>query len=216
MTTLARRELATRRASWAKSLAAALAATGATPNAVSITSTVFAAVAALGLWLAGRADMPARTGCLLLAAASIQLRLLCNLLDGMLALEQGLQTPTGPLYNEVPDRVSDVVILAAAGYSIAGASAGVALGWAAAAAALFTAYVRLLGGSLVGTQDFVGPMAKPQRMFVLTVACVLASVEALAGWPAQVMRVALIVIVCGAAATAWRRIARIAREMEAR
>src|SRR5689334_12887314 len=125
MTSLARRELATRRTSWAKSLAAALAAAGATPNAVAITGTGFAA-----------------------AAAAIQLRLLCNLLDGMLALEQGLQTATGALYNEVPDRISDVAILAAAGYSIGGVTAGVTLGWAAAAAALFTAYVRLLGGSL--------------------------------------------------------------------
>jgi hypothetical protein len=59
-------------------------------------------------------------------------------------------------------------------------------------------------------------MAKPQRMFVLTVACALSAAEAAAGRPPRVMAVSLIAIVAGAAATAWRRLARTARELEAR
>jgi phosphatidylglycerophosphate synthase len=215
MTMQARRELASRQRPWAKSLASALAAAGLAPNAVSIASTGFAGIAAFALWSSGQPGTLARTGFLLIAAASIQLRLLCNLLDGMLAVEEGLQTRTGALYNEVPDRVSDVLILAAAGYSIAGPG-GIALGWAAAVAALFTAYVRLLGGALTGTQHFTGPMAKPQRMFVLTVACVLSAAEATAGRVPRLMMAALIVIVLGSAATAWRRVVRIAGELEPR
>ena len=41
---------------------------------------------------------------LLLAAAGIQLRLLCNLLDGMLAVEEGFKSKTGDIYNDLPDR----------------------------------------------------------------------------------------------------------------
>jgi phosphatidylglycerophosphate synthase len=69
---------------------------------------------------------------LLLAAAAIQLRLLCNLLDGMLAVEGGLKTPLGELYNEIPDRLADVAILAGAGASARDLTVGLALGCAAA------------------------------------------------------------------------------------
>ena len=46
-----------------------------------------------------------------------------------------------------------------------------------ALAAAVTAYIRVLGGSLGLPQDFRGPMAKPHRMAVLTIACVLGAFE---------------------------------------
>jgi phosphatidylglycerophosphate synthase len=216
MTAVARRELATRRTAWAARAAAALARAGATPNAVSLSSIVFAAGAAAAFALVPRAHAAGRSACLLLAAATIQLRLLCNLLDGMLAVEERLETPTGVLFNEVPDRIADVLILAGAGYSIGTAAGDAALGWIAAAAALFTAYVRQLGGALTGVQHFDGPMAKQHRMFTLTVGSILAAAEAALGLPLRVMRLALAVIAAGAIATAWRRIALVAAELEAR
>jgi phosphatidylglycerophosphate synthase len=149
------------------------------------------------------------------AGAAIQLRLLCNLLDGMLAVEQGLKSKTGDLFNEVPDRIADAVILVGAGYSLS-TSAGHALGWAAATAALFTAYVRVLGGSLHVSQPFIGPMAKQHRMFVLTVGTMTAAIGSAVGVDARSIAVALVLIAAGAAVTAVRRIARIARELEAR
>ncbi len=54
---------------------------------------------------------------LLLAGGFVQLRLLCNLLDGLVAVEGGLRTKTGEIYNELPDRISDALFLAAAGYA---------------------------------------------------------------------------------------------------
>jgi phosphatidylglycerophosphate synthase len=212
MTTTPRRELATRHASWAKNLAAVLARAGAAPNAVSLASIGCAGGAAIAFAVAGATA--GRAVWWLLAAAAIQLRLLCNLLDGMLAVEEGLQTPAGPLFNEVPDRIADVVILAGAGYAIRALPGGVALGWTAATAALFTAYVRQLGGALTGLQHFGGPMAKQHRMFTLTVASGLAAIEAVAGQPARVMAAALAVVIAGSAWTAWRRLALIARALE--
>jgi phosphatidylglycerophosphate synthase len=213
MATMARRDLATRQAAWAKRLASALASAGVTPNAVSVASVGFAAVVGAAFALSARADAPSRAALLLTAAAAIQLRLLCNLLDGMLALEEGLHTPAGALFNEIPDRVADAIILVAAGSAVT-MPGGAALGWLAASVALFTAYVRQLGGALTGVQHFTGPMAKPHRMFVLTLAALGGAVEAMAGARGLAIAIALAVIVAGGAVTAGRRIARIAADLE--
>ena len=162
------------------------------------------------------AGAPAQALLLLVAAAAIQLRLLCNLLDGLIAVENGLKTPTGELYNDVPDRFADVVIIAAAGYALAW-HWGVALGWAAAAAALLTAYVRVLGGALGTPQHFLGPMAKPHRMAVLTAACLLSLVEVAASdYRGRILTAALVVILVGSLATFARRLQLIAVELNAR
>ena len=89
------------------------------------------------------------------------------------------------------------------------------LGWAAAVLALSVAYVRVLGGQAGAAQQFCGPMAKPQRMFTLTLACGWSAVEAVAGWPARAMPWALGLIVLGSAVTAVRRARRVVRELEA-
>jgi phosphatidylglycerophosphate synthase len=183
---------------------------------VSICSVVFALAAWGAFCLAPAVSPRARTAALLFAAAAIQLRLLCNLLDGMLAVEEGFKTSTGDIYNDLPDRVADVLILTGAGYSIPFLAGGVMLGWAAAAAALFTAYVRLLGGSLGVTQHFIGPMAKQHRMFTLTLATLVAAVESMLGLPPRSMRIGLVVIVAGSVVTSVRRTARIAREVASR
>ena len=105
---------------------------------------------------------------LLACAAGIQLRLLCNLLDGMVAVEGGRKSKVGVLYNEVPDRVADSLFLVALGYAIAIPW----LGWLGALAAAVTAYIRVLGGTFGLAQDFRGPLAKQHRMAVMTrVAC---------------------------------------------
>jgi hypothetical protein len=83
-------------------------------------------------------------------------------------------------------------------------------------AALATAYVRVLGGSLGVTQHFIGPMAKQHRMFTLTVVTLLAAAEALLGRPPQAIRLGLGAIVAGSFATAVRRARRIAGEVSGR
>jgi phosphatidylglycerophosphate synthase len=211
-----RRILATRNASWARDLARLLGRAGVRPNAVSVASVVFALTACGAFCVAPVVRPGVRIAALLLAAAAIQLRLLCNLLDGMLAVEEGFKSSTGDVYNDLPDRVADVLILVGAGYSIHALAGGVMLGWAAAVAAVFTAYVRLLGGSLGVTQHFIGPMAKQHRMFTLTIATLLAAVETSLGLPPRSMRIGLVAIVAGSVVTSVRRTVRIARELESR
>lgn len=217
MTTMApRRELATRRTRGAARLAAWLARAGVRPDAVSIASIVFALLSTSAFTISASRSAEMRTLLLLAAAAAIQLRLLCNLLDGMLAVEHGLATVTGPLFNEIPDRLADVAILAGAGLAVPELSGAATLGWMAAAAAVFTAYARLLAGSLGLTQDFGGPMAKQHRMFALTLGAIAAAVETAAHTPPYAVAGALVLVTAGAAVTAWRRIARAAAELENR
>lgn len=212
-----RRQLKTRGRSWPGALASRLARAGVTPNQVSVLSIVFAALAGTFFWKAGLSlyRAPAWTW-FVAAAACIQLRLLCNLLDGLLAIEGGLKTKTGELYNEIPDRIADVLILVGAGYAAASHPAGIELGWLAAVAAVLTAYVRLLGGSFGFTQDFSGPMAKQHRMFTLTVGALATAVESPTVGTRLSLYVALWVIVAGSTWTFMRRARRIAAQLEAR
>lgn len=196
-----RRPLKTRSRAWAQWLGGLLARSGATPNGISAFG-IFVALAGAAAFLAS-AHLPSHRGLWLVAAAAcIQLRLLCNMLDGLVAVEGGLQTATGGLWNEFPDRLEDSLFLVAAGY----ASGVPWLGWLAALLAMFTAYVRALGGTLRLPQDFRGPMAKPHRMAALTAAALLAAVEPLWGWRDQVLPWALAVIALGSGVTALRRL----------
>jgi phosphatidylglycerophosphate synthase len=194
--TWTRRPLKTRDHNWAIRVAQWLAAAQVSPNSISLASVLSASAAAWALavhaWL--------------LAALFIQLRLLCNLLDGMVAVEGGRRSALGEIYNDLPDRVSDGLILVAAGYGAAWPT----LGWLAALLAVMTAYVRVMGGACGLAQDFSGPMAKPHRMAVLTVACLAAVVDV------RAIAAGLGLIVAGAAVTAARRTVVIARQLGGR
>ena len=109
------------------------------------------------------------------------------MLDGLVAIEGGRKTVYGEIFNDMPDRFADVVILVGAGYSIANFSWGRELGWLAAVLAVMTAYIRLLGGSMGVQQYFLGPMAKPHRMALLTAACVFSVFENYFGLGGQTM-----------------------------
>lgn len=200
-----RRPLASRDTAWARALARRLAATAITPNQISVVGMGFAALAGLGFWLSGSAEGASRAFLLLAAAAGCQLRLICNLLDGMVAVEAGKGARDGPFWNEFPDRVSDILICVGAGLG-AGAPA---LGWAAAALAVLTAYTRELGRAVGLPADFGGPMGKPQRMAVLTLAAVLSVADSLWSGQGDVLRVALWVLCLGAGLTALLRARRI-------
>ena len=199
-----RRPIAARGSAFARRTAAWLADSGITPNAISVLSIVFAAVAAAALsWL------PSPWGALL-CAAGIQARLLCNLFDGMVAVEGGKASATGALYNEVPDRIADSLLLVALGY----AAGHGWLGWLAALLAAITAYIRTLGGSLGQAQDFRGPMAKQHRMATMTAACALAAIELAFFGTHYALLIAAIAITAGSALTCWTRLRAIARRMK--
>lgn len=214
--TKSRRPLQSRNRAWAIRTAALLARAGASPNAISLASIVFAALAAAALIAAARAGDALHCVLMLAAATGIQLRLLCNLLDGMVAVEGGRGSRSGEVFNDAPDRAADAILFVAAGYALPWPAWGSALGWSAALLAVLTAYVRMLGGALGRPQDFGGPMAKQHRMAVLTIACLAAAVEALLFHGRGLsLAFGLAVIVAGSALTIARRLVRLVRALEA-
>ena len=202
----ARRPIASRNAGWAKTIAAKLAASSVTPNQISGVSVIFAAIGcALIGWFAHPAGWIG-------AALCVQLRLVCNLLDGMVAIEGGKKSAVGAIWNEFPDRVADSLLLVPVGYA-----AGVEwAGWAAALLAALTAYVRVFGGSLGLAQDFSGLMAKQRRMALLTAGLVAQSVEWAVSDTSWSLGVVIVLIAAGSAVTCVTRTMAIAWELEAR
>lgn len=206
-----RRPLASRNTAWARRAAGWLVARDVTPNQISQLAVVFAALGFLAFalsWLAG----PILAAVLLMfAAACCQGRLICNLLDGMVAIEGGKAAKDGPFWNEAPDRVSDILFLCGAG--VACGSPG--LGAVAAIGAVSTAYLRELGRAEGLGADFSGPMAKQHRMAVLTIGAVLAAFAPLV-WDGSALQYALGLIILGTVITALRRSWRIIAALNAR
>ncbi len=200
-----RRPIATRNARWAAATAQALARSRITPNMISQASIVFAALAGLAFWASAQAVALGAAVLLILGALGCQLRLLCNLFDGMVAVEGGKSAPDGPFWNEAPDRFADIAILVGAGLALDQPT----LGFAAAAAAVLTAYIRELGRAEGAPVDFSGPMAKPQRMAAITAGAVLGAVEILTTGTQWALTVTLWAVAVGAAFTALRRSARL-------
>lgn len=211
-----RRPLRSRGTRWAGAAARVAVRLGLSPNAISLASVGFAAVAGGALALSAGSDGLGRAALLVVAAAAIQLRLLCNLLDGMVAVEGGKGTPAGPVYNELPDRIADTLIFIGAGASIGWVSWGWSLGWAVALLAVMTAYVRALGASLGAGHHFAGPMAKQQRMATLTAACLSSAVLVQPDPTGALMTGALVLIGLGSLATCARRTRLLVRALDAR
>jgi phosphatidylglycerophosphate synthase len=207
-----RRPIKARSLTSIRALASWLAKTRITPNQISLWSIAFAALVPVafgcfsaGTWLAS-----------ILAIAGIQFRLLCNLIDGMVAVEGGKKSYLGDIYNEFPDRVADTVILV--GVSLAQPTDHYLLLSALTAAlmAVMTAYTRVLGGAIGTKQYFLGPMAKQHRMALLT--AVFAIQPLVKSWisPSDLLIIAMVIISLGCVVTVARRMRRIAMELKAK
>ncbi|MHC8339795.1 CDP-alcohol phosphatidyltransferase family protein [Pseudomonas sp. HLT2-19-2] len=199
-----RRPIKTRSAGWAKRITDILVKRDISPNQISVASIAFA--------LAGVVALNIDNGVIgsMCCAVGIQLRLLCNLFDGMVAIEGGKKSDIGSLYNEFPDRIADSLLIVGLGYAIGQSD----LGWFAALAAALTAYVRVFGGSLGLKQTFMGPMAKQHRMAVMTAGLLVNAVEASVYGTHYVLLIALAVIAIGSVATCVTRTLAIARQMK--
>jgi phosphatidylglycerophosphate synthase len=141
-------------------------ALGIAPDVISYLSIVAAIGAALCLW-----KSTGYPSLLLIAPLLCFLRLWFNMLDGMVAIAAGTASLRGEIVNDLPDRISDVIIFAGVAHS--GWIGYPILGYWAAIFALITAYVGLFGQAIGGRRQFGGVMAKPWRMVVLAFASLL-------------------------------------------
>lgn len=206
-----RRPLKTRQQAWVKTFTRILVKTNITPNHISLFSVICGGFAGLAFYAFACSH---NIWWLLLATIGIQLRLLCNLMDGLVAVEGGKSTPSGELFNDIPDRFSDVFILVGAGYGLTDISWGITLGWCAAVFAVITAYIRTLGTSLGAPTSYAGPMAKQHRMGLLTVATLCCMLEYSLFHTTYLLRYAMIVITIGSAFTCYRRATAIYQHLE--
>ena len=213
-----RRPIASRERQLWQKIAAFLAARHVSPNAISVAGLISGVAAGLLLAATRFAENDWLQRALWLAAAAgMQLRLVANMLDGMVALASQKASRLGELYNELPDRVSDAVVIIGAGYAVGGLPA---FGYIAACIAILTAYVRAVGKAAGASNLFVGPMAKPQRMFLLTIVALL--MAALPGswqpsWGDQhagLATVGLALIIVGGLLTVLRRLTLIVRHLQ--
>src|SRR3984893_12474144 len=134
---------------------------GVHPDAISYASIAAALAAALCFWKSQNAP-----SLLLVAPAFCYLRLWLNMLDGMVAIAAGKASWRGEILNDLPDRVSDVIIFAGVAHS---GWMNPILGYWAAILALLTAYVGMFGQAVGVQREFSGVMSKPWRMVTLHV-----------------------------------------------
>ncbi len=174
---------------------------GISADAISYSSMLAATAAALCFWQSGR--YPA----LLLAAPLLcDLRLWCNMLDGMVALAAGRASARGEVLNDLPDRFSDVVIFVGVAHS---GWVDPLIGYWAAIASLGTAYVGTLAQAVGAPREFAGPMSKPWRMVALQIGAWLC----FAGL-GRALQWTCCLIVAGCALTIARRVRRTFRALE--
>jgi phosphatidylglycerophosphate synthase len=130
------------------------------PDAISYLSILAALVAAICFWKSG--EIPSL---LIVAPLFCYLRLWFNMLDGMVAVAAGKASARGEILNDLPDRISDVIIFIGVAHS---GLMNPMIGYWAAIFALLTAYVGLFGQAVGGLREFGGMMSKPWRVVALS------------------------------------------------
>ena len=131
------------------------------PDAISYLSIVAALIAAICFWKSGE-----RRWLLIIAPLFCYLRLWCNMLDGLVAFAAGKASRRGEILNDLPDRISDIVIFVGVAHS---GLMSPLIGYWTAIFAVLTSYVGLFGQALGVQREFGGIMSKPWRMVTLHV-----------------------------------------------
>jgi phosphatidylglycerophosphate synthase len=129
------------------------------PDAISYLSVLVALIAAFCFWKSGR-----NRWLLIIGPLFCYLRLWFNMLDGMVAVAAGKASRRGEILNDLPDRVSDIIIFVGVAHS---GLMNPLIGYWAAIFAVLTAYVGLFGQALGVQREFGGIMSKPWRMVAL-------------------------------------------------
>lgn len=134
---------------------------GIHPDVISYLSIVAALIAAICFW---KSD--ATRWLLIIAPLFCYLRLWFNMLDGLVAFAGGQASRRGEILNELPDRISDIVIFVGVAHS---GLMDPLIGYWAAILAVLTSYVGLFGQALGVQRQFGGMMSKPWRVVALHV-----------------------------------------------
>ena len=187
---------------------------GIHPDAISYASMVFALAAAVAFWRSGT-----QTWLLLLGPVFCYLRLWCNMLDGMVALASRKASWRGEILNDLPDRISDVLIFVGLAHS--GWMTPVLAYWAAMFV-LVTAYVGVLGQAVGAQREFGGLMSKPWRMVTVhigawaTAACLWWNAGKIRFGGLTILDWTCVIVILGCAQTIIIRLGRTMAALRAR
>jgi phosphatidylglycerophosphate synthase len=148
---------------------------------------------------------------LLIAPLFCFVRLWFNMLDGMVAVAGKTASKRGEILNDLPDRISDVIIFVSVAHS---GWCNPFLGYWAAIFSLLTAYVGMFGQAVGGKREFGGVMSKPWRMVVIAVASwTLLGMIFLRRGSDLVLDIGCGIVVLGCVQTMWVRLASIMRNI---
>jgi phosphatidylglycerophosphate synthase len=183
------------------------------PDVISYFSIVAAAGAGACFWFSARYPV-----LLLVGPLFCYLRLWCNMLDGMVALASGKASRRGEILNDLPDRISDVLIFAGVAHS---GFCNPFIAYWAMILALLTAYVGTLGQAAGAHREFGGMMSKPWRMVVLHVGAwviffLLWRDQSIHLGSLTVLDWTCIIVIAGCVQTIGVRLVRIMRALEAK
>lgn len=151
-----------------------LSGRGISPDAVTLAAIPVGAVAGLCLLVS-----PAAPLALVAVPFLAALRLVLNLLDGALARETGRIHPRGEFYNEVGDRLADVLFLAPVAF-LPGVNAAVVL--LGVCLSLVASHAGLASRAAGGERIYRGILSKPGRMVLLSLAAVAALAVGREAW----------------------------------
>ena len=174
---------------------------GISADGITLAGLLFAGLAGLGVYL-GRDG----TAWLVLVPLGVLLRTAANALDGLVAQATGTARPLGEVLNETTDRLADVAVFLPLGL-VPGVPALLVAG--ALAAMLTVSFLGVVIKAAGGPRVYAGVMGKPDRMFLIGAAALVAM------WlePARVFTWALWVVIAGCAVTLLQRALSARREL---
>lgn len=178
-----------------------LARRSVSPDLLTLASIPVAALAA-GCLLAS----PANPALLAVVPLLAVVRLVLNLLDGAVARRTGRIHPRGELYNELGDRIADVLFLAPVAFVPGADAATVLLG---VLVAVLASYVGVAARAAGGRRIYRGILSKPGRMILLGAFASAALIAGPGVWAAFGP-----VLLAGGAATLVERIVVALRELD--
>jgi phosphatidylglycerophosphate synthase len=175
------------------------------PDGISYFSIVASLAAAICFWQSQR-----WISLLIVAPLFCYLRLWLNMLDGMVALASGKASRRGEILNDLPDRISDILIFAGVAHSHL---MHPLIGYWTIILALMTAYVGTLSQAVGAKRQFNGIMSKPWRMVLLHIGAWITLVlfwlnHAIQFGNFTVLDLTCLLIILGCVQTIWVRLAR--------
>jgi len=184
------------------------------PDVISYLSIVASAFAGLCFWKSG-----SYINLLILGPFFCYLRLWFNMLDGMVALASGKSSLRGEILNDLPDRISDVLIFIGVAHS---QLVNPYAGYLTAIFALLVAYVGMMGQAVGVQREFSGLMSKPWRMVVLhigswiTLGFIWWNEANIVFRGLTILDWTLLVIIIGCIQTIWLRLSKIIKALRSK